>query len=286
MTTKDEEGGGARSSLRTAKHRSPGELALNSADGVRLALRGTGQILITAGLVILLFVVYELWVTNIFSHAAQVKVHNELEKEWAQGKDPLAPSPSPGSGKLSLPGVTQTTIPTGTGIANIYIPRLGTDYHFTIVEGTNDADLAKGPGHYVNSALPGQVGDFAVAGHRVGKGEPFLNLDHLRPGDPVVIETKSEWYVYRVKGNTSSGDLSDRGSDDIPGREVVSPSDVAVIAPVPDHPGMTPTERLMTMTTCDPKFTATDRMIIHLSLAREVAHAGTQLPKELTGGTL
>ena len=87
------------------------------------------------------------------------------------------------------PAATSPTIPLGSGIANIYIPRFGRDYAFTVVQGTKDADLEKGPGHYVGTALPGQVGNFAVAGHRVGKGEPFLNLDHLRPGDAVIIET-------------------------------------------------------------------------------------------------
>lgn len=247
---------------------------------VRLALRGTGQTLITAGVVVLLFVVYELWVTNILAEQKQHKVHTALEKEWANGDDPLV------TGKLALPGGKQRTIPTGTGIANIYIPRLGADYHFTIVEGTDDASLERGPGHYVDTALPGQVGNFAVAGHRVGKGEPFLNLDHLSPGDSIVIETKSTWYVYRVKGNVQTDDLNDKGSDGIPGREIVSPSDADVIAPVPDHPGATPTEKMITLTTCHPKFTASQRMIIFSALARVVPRVGTQLPKELVGGTL
>jgi sortase A len=243
-------------------------------------LRGTGQTLITAGVIILLFVVYELWVTNIFAHEEQVKVHNQLEKEWAQGTDPLNP------GKLTLPGGKQGVIPIGTGIANLYIPRLGTDYHFTIVQGTDDASLERGPGHYVDTALPGQVGNFAIAGHRVGKGEPFLNLDHLQPGDPVVVETKNDWYIYRVKGNVQTGDLNDKGTDGVPGREIVSPNDIGVVAPVPDHPGAAPTEKLMTMTTCHPKFTANQRMIVFSALARVVPHVGTQLPKELAGGTL
>jgi sortase A len=219
-------------------------------------------------------------VTNIFAHAEQVKVHNQLEKEWAEGTDPLDP------GKLTLPGSKQGVIATGTGIANLYIPRLGTDYHFTIVQGTDDASLERGPGHYVHTALPGQVGNFAVAGHRVGKGEPFLNLDHLRPGDPIVVETKSEWYVYRVKGNVQTGDLNDKAADGVPGREIVSPSDVGVIDPVPDQPGATPTEKLMTLTTCHPKFTASQRMIIFSALVRVVPRAGAQLPRELAGGTL
>jgi sortase A len=247
---------------------------------VRLALRGTGQTLITAGVVVLLFVVYELWVTNILAEQKQHKVHTALEKEWANGDDPLV------TGKLALPGGKQRTIPTGTGIANIYIPRLGADYHFTIVEGTDDASLERGPGHYVDTALPGQVGNFAVAGHRVGKGEPFLNLDHLSPGDSIVIETKSTWYVYRVKGNVQTGDLNDKGSDGIPGREIVSPSDADVIAPVPDHPGVTPTEKMITLTTCHPKFTASERMILHGTLSRAVPRSGQQLPKELAGGAI
>ncbi len=254
----------------------------STADWVRFGLRGTGQTLITAGLVILLFVVYELWVTNIFAHEKQAKAHSQLEKEWAQGKDPL-PQDDP---RLVLPGGKQATIPIGSGIANLYIPRLGPDYHFTIVEGTDDGSLEKGPGHYVGTALPGQIGNFAVAGHRVGKGEPFLNLDHLKPGDAVVVETKSSWYIYRVKGNAQTGDLSDRGTDGIPGQEIVSPSQSAVILPVPDHPGQKPTEKLMTMTTCHPKFTANQRMIVHAVLGRVVPRVANKLPKELSGGTL
>ena len=280
MTTDDDRPAAARPPVGTAGSRVASGSRMTGGDWVRFGLRGIGQTFITAGVVILLFVVYELWVTNIFAHEQQVKVHNKLEKEWAEGTDPLV------TGKLTLPGGKQGVIPTGTGIANLYIPRLGTDYHFTIVEGTDDASLERGPGHYAHTALPGQVGNFAVAGHRVGKGEPFLNLDHLRPGDAVVVETKSEWYVYRVKGNVQTGDLSDTGADDIPGRQIVSPSDVDVIAPVPDHPGATPTEKLMTMTTCHPKFTASQRMIVFSALARVVPRAGTQLPKELAGGTL
>jgi sortase A len=280
VTIEDKRPREAPAPVRTAGRHVASGSQMTRADWIRVGLRGTGQTLITAGVIILLFVVYELWVTNIFAHQEQVKVHKQLEQEWAEGTDPLD------TGKLTLPGGTQGIIPTGTGIANLYIPRLGTDYHFTIVQGTDDASLEKGPGHYVHTALPGQVGNFAMAGHRVGKGEPFLNLDHLRPGDAVVVETKSEWYIYRVKGNVQTGDLNDKGADGIPGRQIVSPSDVDVIAAVPDHPGATPTEHLMTMTTCHPKFTASQRMIIFSVLARVVPRAGTQLPKELAGGTL
>jgi sortase A len=274
-------------------------------DRVGMVLRGAGQTLITAGLVVLLFVVYEVWVTNIFAHYKQQKVENDLVQEFAQGKDPLA--------QATLPGGGQQTIPVGTGIANLYIPRLGDDYHFAIVQGTDDASLDKGPGHYVGTALPGQKGDFAVAGHRVGKGEPFLNLDKLQPGDAVVVETATSWYVYRVFGDTASNNLSVSAAtapadatvtepppaqalaSKVIGREVVDPSDGKVILPVPNDLNVNQSQAtgaLMTLTTCTPKFSATQRMIVHAYLARTVPRAPTtsgqaeQLPKELSGGTL
>jgi sortase A len=245
-------------------------------DKVRFVLRGIGQTLITAGLVVLLFVVYEVWVTNIFAHEKQVKVHNALEKEWATGKNPLAP----------LPNGAIASIPLGTGIANLYMPRLGPDFHFTIVEGDTiptDGQLEQGPVHYGSTALPGQIGNFSVAGHRVGKGEPFLNLDHLRSGDAVIVETESLWYVYRVLGTPvgsnpqSAAKVRYPGAPDaIPGREVVLPNGLSadgqdVLNPVPDNPaGTKATVALMTMTTCTPKFTASHRMIVHAQLAQTI----------------
>jgi sortase A len=277
MTHARPPGGDGREATTTLS--APEARSSTTGDRVRFVARGIGQTLITAGVVVLLFVVYEVWVTNIFAEQKQTRVHNVLEQQWAQGDDPLV-------GKLNLPGSTQSTIPVGAGIANLYLPRLGSDYRFTIVQGVDDASLEKGPGHYPTTQLPGQVGNFAVAGHRVGKGEPFLNLDQLRPGDAVVVETKSTWYVYRVKGDAATGDLSAKETDGVPGREIVDPSDVAVVDPVPGQPGVKPTEALMTMTTCHPKFTANERMIVHAVLARSVAHSGTQLPRELTGGTI
>jgi sortase A len=221
-------------------------------DWTRFFARGLGQTLITLGVVVLLLVVYEVYVTNWLAHRNQQKVHSALEKEWAGGLDPL------GSGR-------STTIPLGVGIANLYIPRLGRDYAWTIVEGTSESDLEKGPGHYPGTALPGELGNFALAGHRVGKGEPFLNLDHLTVGDAVIVETETYWYVYRVKG--AGSDLSATAPDGIPGREIVYPDNSDVLLPVPDHPGAAPTTgHYLTMTTCHPKFTATQRMVVHAVL--------------------
>lgn len=242
------------------------------ADRVRMVLRGLGQLLITAGVVVLLFVVYEVYVTNWFAHRDQAQVRSALKQEWRDTTaDPLLP----------LPGQAAPTLPDGKGIAYLYIPRLGRDFGWAVVQGTTEADLNKGPGHYVGTALPGEVGNFAVAGHRVGKGEPFLNLDHLRAGDSVIVQTKSDWYVYTVLG--ANGSISaDSSYHGVPGREIVVPSDGAVLDPVPDHPGLPADKALMTMTTCHPKFTAAKRMIVHALLSQKVPADGTAMPAAIS----
>ena len=198
-------------------------------DRIRFVMRGVGQALITAGVILLLFVVYELWVTNLFAHQKQVRVHTVLEQQWAQGDDPLV-------GRLNLPGPSAIDDPGWAGNRQplCATPRIRLSVH----------DRARrrrrvprgGPGALSDTQLPGQVGNFAVAGHRVGKGEPFLNLDQLRAGDPVVIETKSTWFVYRVLGDVATGDPTVAGVDGVLGRQIVAPSDVAVIDPVPGRP--------------------------------------------------
>ena len=249
----------------TAPEPTPSAPAMTWGDRVRFVLRGVGQTMITLGVVVLLFVVYEVYVTNYFAEREQKHVTSVLRTEFADPtvKDPLTDP------ELQLPGQSTPKIPDGDGIAFLYIPRLGSDYSFAIVQGVNDADLEKGPGHYVGTQLPGEAGNFAIAGHRVGKGEPFLNLDQLRSGDPVIVQTKSYWYVYAVLGQ--NGNLAAKDKNGVPGREIVSPADGNVLLPVPDDPGATAKSRYMTLTTCHPKFTAQNRMILHALLAKKVA---------------
>jgi len=243
-------------------------------DAVGVVLRGLGQALITLGVVVLLFAVYEVWVTNIFAHQRQAKVTHEIEQQWAQGTDILA-----------LPQ-GQLKAHTGDGIAQLYIPRLGSDYAWTIVEGSTvptDGQLEQGPAHYGDTQLPGQAGNFAVAGHRVGKGEPFLNLDKLKAGDAVVVETANTWFVYCVIGapaaspcdpTASGAALSSRDANGVPGRQVVSPSDGGVVLPVPSKQSASQpyTTAYLTLTTCTPKFSASQRMIVHALLDPAYPH--------------
>lgn len=230
-------------------------------DRVRTGLRGLGQTLITLGLIVLLFVVYELWITDIMTNERQEDLTEELREDWeTEQDDPTVSGPD-------LPSGPATEIPLGEGFAFIRIPSFGADFVKVVIEGTTAAALEQGPGHYVESALPGELGNFAVAGHRVGKGSPFLDLDLLLPGDAIVIETAQMWFTYRVLGDPVTGDFGTDPSG-IPGMEIVAPTDVEVVNPIPGvaDTAVTPTEAYLTLTTCHPKFSAQQRLIVHAQL--------------------
>ncbi|MGY1683242.1 class E sortase [Geodermatophilus sp. SYSU D01176] len=209
-------------------------------DALRTAARGAGQLLLTVGYVLLLFVVHELWVTDLQSNARQDELTAELREEWTAG-----------------PAAVPAELQGGEAFAMLHIPRLGADYARAVVEGTGTEELEQGPGHYPGTAMPGEQGNFAVAGHRVGRGSPFLEIDELREGDPIVVETADSWFVYRVLGP----------AEQVPGQQVVSPSDVSVIAPTPGGPADgSPTGAYLTLTTCHPEYSARQRLIVHAVL--------------------
>jgi sortase A len=239
---------------------------------LRTLSRGIGQTLITLGLVALLFVGYELWVTDLLAGREQAALSEELDQQWADAPtvepaDPADPAPAPSDG-APAPGPAPSTIDVGLGepIARLHIPRLGEGWARVVVEGTAQVQLAQGPGHYLDTAMPGEQGNFAVAGHRVGRGSPFLDLDRLRPGDAIVVETAGEWYVYRVLGDPASGSFTSDPSG-IPGMEIVRPSDVDVISPTPGGPADGEAGgAYLTLTTCHPKYSAEQRLIVHARL--------------------
>jgi sortase A len=208
---------------------------------MRLAtvLRGIGQTLITSGLVILLFVVYELYFTGIETARAQNRLEDEIEAVWGAG-----------GGSYDTPQERIKKIPLGTGVAILRIPRLGRDWAKVVVEGVGVSDLQKGPGHYPGTALPGQVGNFVVSGHRTTYGAPFNRVDELKQGDAIVVETRSTWYTYRVST-----------------REIVPPTAIEVTYPVPKQRGAKPTIARITLTSCHPKYSARQRIIVYAQLA-------------------
>lgn len=220
-------------------------------DLLRTALRGVGQVMITAGVVILLFCVYELYGTGLYTKAQQTQLTQALQKQWSQ-PEPQHPPAGTSSAPTQSPSATSSA-PTqplvepsnGSGIAIIRIPRLGHDYAYTVVQGTARDDLKKGPGHLVDSASAGALGNFVISGHRTTYLAPFNRVDELQVGDAIVIETRDDWYTYRVTA-----------------QQIVAPTAIQVTYPVPGDKGAVPTQHLITLTTCSPKYSARQRLII------------------------
>ena len=152
-------------------------------------------------------------------------------------------------------------------MSKIYIPRFGAKWVRNIVEGTDIQQLnMHGLGHYSESQKAGAIGNFAVAGHRAGYGEPLAHIDDFKPGDKIVLRTQNYWYVYEYTNH-----------------EIVDPENVGVIEPVPNHPGQKPTERLITLTTCEPRYayiTAAHRWIAYGKLV-SWSRVSEGVPKEL-----
>lgn len=244
-------------------------------DPVRTAVRTFGEVLITLGLVVLLFVVYEVYWTDVVSAGKQRDATAALDDRWKGGDDPQRQDHFNGLGE-------------GDGFAKMYIPAFGADYHFTIVQGTTAASLEIGPGHYLHTAYPGEPGNFAVAGHRVGKGAPFNDINLINSCDAIVVETKNNWFVYRALpkeeekagwADGKAGDAKCKGVSvlggaysEVIGQQIVPPTDGSVVAPVPGSdtaPSVGEQASLMTLTTCHPRFSDKERLIVHAVLVRQ-----------------
>jgi LPXTG-site transpeptidase (sortase) family protein len=228
---------------------------------IRTGLRFSGELMITFGLVILLFAGYEIWGKSVIVNAHQNDLSRELAQDWQQPADPptVGPTQAPG---VPAPGVVPPQAPAGgKPMASLYIPTL--DKSWVVVEGVTQKDIRYAPGHYPKTALPGQVGNFSVAGHR--NKATFWRLDELHNGDPIVVESKTDWYIYKVSST-----------------EIVKPSQVEVVAAVPGKPQAKPTKAMLTLTTCNPKFDNYQRLIVHAELARTQPKSAGQ-PDELKG---
>src|SRR5688572_5523811 len=208
---------------------------------MRQVIGAAGRVLITAGVLILLFVAYQLWGTNILEARAQSDLRDDFKEQLEQTSGTT-------TGDDGTTGTTTTTAPTvpepapippaGEAVAIIRIPKIGVDK--VVVEGTSVADLRKGPGHYSGTPLPGQIGNAAIAGHRTTYGAPFGSLEQLAEGDIITVETVSGSFDYRVMRD---------------GVFAVKPSQTEVLEP-------TPSEATLTLTTCNPKYSASERLVV------------------------
>ncbi|GKQ38719.1 class E sortase [Streptomyces sp. A012304] len=217
---------------RQARARKPGAAVVAS--------RAVGEMFITTGVLMLLFVTYQLWWTNVRAHAQADQEASSLQDDWANGKR------NPG------------TFSPGQGFAILHIPKL--DVVVPIAEGiSNKRVLDKGMvGHYgegkLKTAMPdAKTGNFGLAGHRNTHGEPFRYINRLQPGDDIVVETQDDYYVYKMASMLP----------------VTAPSNISVLDPVPPDSGFTGPGRYITLTTCTPEFTSKYRLIVWGKMVEE-----------------
>jgi len=224
----------------------------------RGVLRGTGAAILVLGVLVLLFAAYELWGTGITTASHQRELRRQFSSEL-RGR-PLPASPgraAPRSAVMSSAAATSAaatstvtrgmTAPAvsappanGQPIGIIDIPAINVDY--VVVQGTDESDLELGPGHYVGTPMPGNAGNAAIAGHRTTYLHPFYNLGSVRRGDVIYVSTVQGRFRY-----------------DVTGTSVVLPTDVAVLDPT-----VVPT---LTLTTCNPPYSAATRLVVRAVLA-------------------
>ena len=242
------------------------------------ALGVVGELLITAGVLLLGFLVWQLWWTDVVADREQQSIVELLP--W----DNPVPSLDPGVGpdaltepdgqpvRIAEPRHDEPPVDAepshATTFATIQVPRWDGVPAKPISEGTDKSGVLDklGVGHYEGTAMPGAVGNFAIAGHRTTYGKPFNRIAELQVGDPIVVRTEHTWYVYKVTAI-----------------EIVAPSTVAVVAPVPDNPGAKPTARMITLTTCHPMFSAKQRYVVHGELDYWASADDGSVPAELAG---
>ncbi|MCX5391842.1 class E sortase [Streptomyces sp. NBC_00094] len=238
---------------------------------MRLVVRTFSELCLTVGTLIVLFVVYVLYWTGVQAESASAGQIDSLQREWVNtpvaAPPPSGPSSAPSSAAPSAPAPEARPYTPGKGIAVMYVPRLGKDWKWPVLEGTGPDVLKQGLGHYAATARLGATGNFAVAGHRRTYGDPFKDFPRLRPGDAVVLTDGTTWFTYRI----------DRG----PYRTV--PDDVGVVAPVPkplkkNAAGFTGPGRYLTLTTCEPEWGSSHRLVVwgHLDTTQPVTDGRPQ----------
>lgn len=203
-----------------------------------------GVAMMLVGVGMLGYVGWQFYGTNWTSQRAQAQVTDDLRTQW----DAQA-----GQSEQAGQELEPAYVPEGRASALIRIPRFGDDYVVPVLEGTTDEVLTRGYGHFTDSAHPGEVGNYALAAHRITHGEPLRRMPELRPGDEVIVETATTTYTYELTTD--------------PNELVIPFTGVWVLDELPTNPGggpqpeQRPGQKLITLTTCSELFHTDDRMI-------------------------
>ena len=235
-----------------------------------------GRTCIAAGVLILLFVAYQLWGTGIREAQAQSRLERQFKSRLSTTTTTpattatTAPSTSSGDTINTLPPVTaptsETALAEGDAIGQIQIPKIGLDA--IVVEGVGDDDLKSGPGHYPSTPEPGQKGNAAIAGHRTTYGAPFGSIDELEPNDEITVTTVQGKFTYTVmKQNDGTGHI------------IVNPDQTEVLNEIPG-------KNTLTLTACHPKYSASERIIVFAQLKGQPLPTAPHVPGTSPAPTL
>ncbi|MGR2752371.1 class E sortase [Agromyces arachidis] len=210
-----------------------------------------GELLVTAGVLILLFLGWQLWWNDAIMASQQSEAASDLSSQWLEQaratQDESVPTETPGG--FGDPVVDATDYANGEAFAVMYVPRFGEGSQRGIAQGVgldvlNSFEL--GVGHYPDTQMPGEVGNFAIASHRSAYGGGMHEIEQLRLGDGIFIQTRDGWYTYRFRDF-----------------EYVTPETVEVLAPVPHRPDVAPVDRIVTLTSCNPLYSTAERIIAY-----------------------
>lgn len=208
-----------------------------------------GELLLTIAVAILLFIGWKLWWNDAIMAEQQAGAATERSRDWSEAGANSASDEEP----LAGPPIQAGDYVEGEPLAVMYVPRFNspgtTDSVRTIAEGYGLDVLNSfkfGIGHYPTTQMPGEVGNFAIASHRSAYGGGMREIEQLRLGDAIYIQTESAWFTYRFRDF-----------------EYVPPAAVDVLAPVPHHPELQPSERIITLTTCNPLYSTAERIIAY-----------------------
>lgn len=213
-----------------------------------------GELLVTLGVFLLLFLGWKYWLNDVIQGSAEVTASQTLSEELGQQLETLAPV------ELDPAGIPVRPMPTQKAeqFAVIYVPAWGDDFSRRIATDIDRPTVLDQNfiGAYMTNDPVGAVGNFVIAGHRIGAGAPFERLAELQYGDRMYVETADGWYVYEYRS-----------------AEYVLPTEVSVLAKVPRHPELPATERVMVMMTCNPLFSVDERIISYSTLVDFVPRA-------------
>lgn len=225
-----------------------------------------GELLLTLGSILLLYVAYSLWFSNTLVETQnQVAAERFLQSLPQNNHTTPVITESPQEVELTEEPEEASFNPVEP-YGLLYIPRLKSDvWQEPLVEGIYYRALASGVGHYPTTEQPGEIGNFAIAGHRATNGEPFARFEKLQAGDRVYVQTAVGWFEYEL--------VQDK---------IVQEDEVWVLADNPLDQGFAPGGRLITLTTCDPRWNSYQRWVWWGKLVAQ--YPLDQTPQEILGG--